>query len=75
MVDLIIRDFSDLAEYFESYPSRTYGRKSSFSLDMSTPRASTGYSAIKRAAERINAFGDNLRVDEVLSMENWDLVK
>jgi hypothetical protein len=76
MTKLIIRDASDLAEHFENYPTRTYGRTPSYSLadELARPKQSTGYTRVQRAAERINSLGQNMRTDEVLSMENWDLV-
>ena len=76
MADLIIRDASDLATYFENIPTRTYGRSPSYSVvcELSNPTIATGYNAVQRAAERINARGDNLRADEMMAGENWDSI-
>lgn len=76
MTKFIINDITDLETYFSSPPKKTFGRKSSGFLpdDFSHHRQSTGCSAIQRAAERINEIGAPLRVDQVMSVENWDLV-
>jgi len=77
MADLIISNATDLAEFFEVYPGRTYGRRSTYSLDTklaSDTLNASGMNAIQRAAERINAQGENMGADDILRMDNWDLI-
>jgi hypothetical protein len=77
MAKLIINEPQDFQDFFDgTTPLRVYGRHTEYDITIESLYANetTGYTAVQRAFERINARGENLGVDVVIGQDNWDLI-